>query len=52
MTKTIKHEPMRIAGKKVDAEKNIIEVKGSVPGANSKTVVVMKENYASWTKKY
>ena len=32
---------------KVDAEKNIIEVKGSVPGANSKTVVVMKENYAS-----
>ena len=23
MTKTIKHEPMRIAGKKVDAEKNI-----------------------------
>ena len=34
---------------KVDAEKNIIEVKGSVPGANSKTVVVMKENYASWT---
>ena len=26
MTKTIKHEPMRIAGKKVDAEKNIIYV--------------------------
>ena len=32
---------------KVDAEKNIIEVKGSIPGANSKTVIVMKENYAS-----
>ena len=32
---------------KVDVKKNIIEVKGSVPGANSKTVIVMKENYAS-----
>ena len=32
---------------KVDTEKNTIEVKGSVPGANSKTVIVIKENYAS-----
>ena len=32
---------------KIDATKNIIEVKGSVPGANSKTVIVTKENYAS-----
>ena len=32
---------------KVDTKKNTIEVKGSVPGANSKTVIVMKENYAS-----
>ena len=38
MTKTIKHEPMRIAGKKVDAEKNINvhypytnEIIGTVP---------------------
>ena len=32
---------------KVDSEKNTIEVRGSVPGANSKTVIVIKENYAS-----
>ena len=32
---------------KIDTTKNIIEVKGSVPGANSKTVIVTKENYAS-----
>ena len=32
---------------KVDSKKNIILVKGSVPGANSKTVIVIKENYAS-----
>ena len=37
---------------KVDSEKNTIEVRGSVPGANSKTVIVIKENYASWIKKY
>ena len=30
-----------------DSEKNTIEVRGSVPGANSKTVIVIKENYAS-----
>ena len=37
---------------KIDTEKNTIEVKGSVPGANSKTVIVIKEKYASWTKKH
>ena len=41
MTKTIKHEPMRIAGKKVDAEKNINvhypytnEIIGTVPAGS------------------
>ena len=32
---------------KIVPEKNLLIVKGSVPGANSKTVIVMKENYAS-----
>ena len=42
MTKTIKHEPMRIAGKKVDAEKNINvhypytnEIIGTVPAGSA-----------------
>ena len=42
MTKTIKHEPMRIAGKKVDAEKNINvhypytnEIIGTVPAGST-----------------
>ena len=32
---------------KIDKENNLIEVKGSVPGANTNTVIVLKENYAS-----
>tara|TARA_Y100001936_G_scaffold38027_1_gene36132 strand:+ start:234 stop:863 length:630 start_codon:yes stop_codon:yes gene_type:complete len=32
---------------KIDKENNLIEVKGSVPGANRNTVIVLKENYAS-----
>ena len=50
MTKTIKHEPMRIAGKKVDAEKNINvhypytnEIIGTVPAGSAehaKNIVV------------
>ena len=31
---------------KIDKENNLIEVKGSVPGANTNTVIVLKENYA------
>lgn len=32
---------------KIDQENNLIEVKGSVPGSNTKNVIVTKENYAS-----
>ena len=32
---------------KIDQENNVIEVKGSVPGSNTKNVIVTKENYAS-----
>ena len=32
---------------KVDKENNLIEVKGSVPGANTNVLIVLKENYAS-----
>ena len=32
---------------KIDKVNNLIEVKGSVPGANTNTVIVLKENYAS-----
>ena len=32
---------------KIDKLNNLIEVRGSVPGANRNTVIVMKENYAN-----
>ena len=32
---------------RIDHENNLIEVKGSVPGSNTSTVVVVKENYAN-----
>ena len=32
---------------KIDKENNLIEVMGSVPGSNTNTLIVMKENYAS-----
>ena len=32
---------------KVDKENNLIEVKGSVPGANTSALIVLKENYAN-----
>ena len=42
-----KSNPKGLKITKVDKENNLIEVKGSVPGANTNVLIVLKENYAS-----